>query len=435
MRARPGGESEADGGAPASGSLAALARRGAWAVADQAVFAGTQFVVTALAARWMAAEAFGAFATTYAVFLLAATFHTALLSEPALVVGAAGAAADRPRYLTVLAWLHLRISVALVAALALAALALAALGVTALAGPLAMLALSAPAMLLLWLMRRACLLEATSRLAVAGGLLYLVVLVGLVAALRVGGRLGAATLVAAHGVAGLAVGLAMARALGIRRPASASEAERRRVLAEHWAYARWSLPTSALTWVPANVPYVVLPIAAGWDASGALRAVTTVFMPFVLANQALGQMLVPVLARATPEAAARLSRRTAALLTLVSTAGWLACALGGEAVIAALFGARYAGQGRLLWILGLLPVLNGPTGVMLSHLRARGRAEAVFWAYLAGAACAVTAGVAATARWLLDGAALAIIGAYLVLLAATALQVRRGVGNRSPGPA
>ena len=44
--------------------------RGGWAVADQASFALSNFVVTVLLARWLPPLEFGAFITSYSVFLL-----------------------------------------------------------------------------------------------------------------------------------------------------------------------------------------------------------------------------------------------------------------------------------------------------------------------------------------------------------------------------
>ena len=57
-------------------------------LADQAVFSGSMLLVNILLARWTSPEEFGAFAVLFAVFLIFAGFHNALIIEPMSVFGA-----------------------------------------------------------------------------------------------------------------------------------------------------------------------------------------------------------------------------------------------------------------------------------------------------------------------------------------------------------
>ena len=57
-------------------------------LADQAVFSGSMLLVNILLARWTSPEEFGAFAVLFAVFLIFAGFHNALIVEPMSVFGA-----------------------------------------------------------------------------------------------------------------------------------------------------------------------------------------------------------------------------------------------------------------------------------------------------------------------------------------------------------
>src|SRR5437764_4410987 len=78
------------------------AGKGVLAVADQALFAGGNFLVNVLLARWMTPSEYGAFALAYAVFLLFAALHAAVLVEPMMVFGS-GKYAGRPHdYFTIL---------------------------------------------------------------------------------------------------------------------------------------------------------------------------------------------------------------------------------------------------------------------------------------------------------------------------------------------
>ncbi len=58
-------------------------------IADQAVFSGTNFATNVLLARWLSAESYGAFSVAWAVCLILAALHNALIVEPMMVVGPA----------------------------------------------------------------------------------------------------------------------------------------------------------------------------------------------------------------------------------------------------------------------------------------------------------------------------------------------------------
>ena len=66
------------------GRLAARIGGGAWAVADQALYAGANFAVNVALARALAPEAYGAFTTAFIAFLLLGAVHGGLLIEPVL---------------------------------------------------------------------------------------------------------------------------------------------------------------------------------------------------------------------------------------------------------------------------------------------------------------------------------------------------------------
>jgi O-antigen/teichoic acid export membrane protein len=61
--------------------------KGFWAVTDQGLFASTNFVLNVLLTRWLTPQDYGVFTVAFAVFLFFGTFHTALLTEPMLILG------------------------------------------------------------------------------------------------------------------------------------------------------------------------------------------------------------------------------------------------------------------------------------------------------------------------------------------------------------
>ena len=92
-------------------------RGGVWSVLDQGLFAGANFVVNILLARWLSPEAYGSFAIAFSAFLLAGTLHGGWFVEPMLVFGAGKFESRFPAYVRMLLREHGRFS--LLAGLAL----------------------------------------------------------------------------------------------------------------------------------------------------------------------------------------------------------------------------------------------------------------------------------------------------------------------------
>ena len=87
--------------------LLSWATKGGFALIDQALFAGANFLVNILLARWLTPTEYGAFALAYSVFLLLGTFHTAIFTEPMMVFGAGKHAEQFEKYLGILLRGHL----------------------------------------------------------------------------------------------------------------------------------------------------------------------------------------------------------------------------------------------------------------------------------------------------------------------------------------
>ena len=87
------------------------AMKGGLALLDQGVFAGSNFVISILLARWLSAAEYGTYAVGFAVFLFLLNFHQALLLEPMLVFGSSVYRNCLRGYVKALLLLHLGMSV------------------------------------------------------------------------------------------------------------------------------------------------------------------------------------------------------------------------------------------------------------------------------------------------------------------------------------
>src|ERR1035437_4795337 len=72
------------------------------AILDQGLFAGSNFLLNVLLARWIAPADYGAFALAYSVFLLLGVFHSALPTGPMLVFGPGKYRERFPEYIGIL---------------------------------------------------------------------------------------------------------------------------------------------------------------------------------------------------------------------------------------------------------------------------------------------------------------------------------------------
>ena len=183
------------------------------------------------------------------------------------------------------------------------------------------------------------------------------------------------------------------------------------VLADHWRYGRWACGTSMLMWVPLNFFFVVLSVAVSFEASATLKALSNLVLPLLQVNAALGSLLLPVMVSRTRdrEKFGRLLRISLALFASGAFLYSLIVGALGRSLVPLLYGGRYSSNTDLLWLLLLIPILDGAMMVLSSALRSLQRPNRVFWAQLAVAAFVLSVGVPATHSAGVWGAATVIV--------------------------
>lgn len=410
------------------------AGKGFWAVTDQGLFAGSNFLLNILLARWLGPAEYGAFAVAFTIFLLLGTFHTALLTEPMLVFGA-GRFKDRlPQYLGTLLYGHLLFALPAGLLLGLGALACWWADAQTLAIGLASLALAQPFILLLWLLRKACYIRSNPRQAATVGAGYMVLMLAGLILLH---RLEWVTIAAAMmvmGASSLLAVLALCWRLDIDWRGPADHATRSEAIREHWRYGRWSTPTQGLNFVPVSIHFLFLPMFATMDQVGAFKALANFLLPMRHASAALCGLLVPkfvtTLARG---GATRLLFTVMALLSLGAVAAWLALGLFHSQLFTLAYGDNFAAYAPLLWLAGAIPVLATVLNVLSAFAKAHERPELVFRACLVASGVAIGVGLPAAMFYGIAGCFFAIGAAYIVSAAGMLWLMRGLYNNRSKG--
>ncbi|MDP9172851.1 MAG: hypothetical protein M3O30_03180 [Planctomycetota bacterium] len=411
----------------ASRSGGDLVRKGFWAVADQGLFAGSNAILNVMLARWLPEVEYGAFSTAFAAFLLLGVIHTALLTEPMLVFAPERYKGNLRKYMGALLRGHVVVSLLASLALVITALVLGHLGQARLAHAMYCFAGSAPFVLFLWLMRRACYAQMNPRKAALAGGGYLVLMMCALAVVHQLDMLSIATALAMIGVSSLLAGVWLT--IGTVEVALTDDFIRD-VAASHWRYGRWATATQLLGFIPGNVYYFLLPRLMSLEQSAALRVLTNLFNPFLQANAALCLLLLPAFVRTRGTAEGKRVHRLSLLLLAGGPAVyWLFMGLEHRHIIQLFYHGKYMEYSGLIWIIGLQPIIAGMSGVYGSLLRANQKMNAVFWGGFVAAATAVTLGVMLTIKYGMVGVCWSIVITYAVHHITLWLFSRKTVSN------
>ena len=390
--------------------------RGAWAIADQGLFALANVLLNVLLARWLTPVEYGAFAVGYSLFLFIGAFHTALLTEPLLVFGP-GKYADQPRgYLGLLLRGHWILTAVGSLLLIIAGLVLRYNGIRPLSQALLGLALATPFSLMMWFSRRAAYVRFQPRLATIASAGYLVLLLAGLIGLAAFHLVSIFSAMLALSVAGAISGLWLMNRIHRALPDEEESLTPVPVITDHWRYGRWASATSVLMWVPLNLFFVVLSVLVNFEATGAFKALSNLVLPLLQANAALGSLLLPAMAlRARNHEQFTKLLRTSLVLFAAGACIYslLIGAFGGE-LVHLIYGGRYDSQANLLRLLLLIPLLDGAMVVLSNALRSLERPDRVFWAQLAVVLFLLTAGVEATRLSGLWGATAGLVVAELL---------------------
>src|SRR5579862_9263632 len=156
-------------------------RKGGFAILDQGLISGSNFLVSVLLARWMAPEQYGAYAVAFGIFVLLSLVYQSLVLEPMAVFGGSSYRNSLRSYLKILFRIHFVISLSLIVIFGAIALVIEIFGKQpVLAAAFAGVTIASPCVLVLFLARRTFYLEFSPAESTLGSLVYCaLMLVGL----------------------------------------------------------------------------------------------------------------------------------------------------------------------------------------------------------------------------------------------------------------
>lgn len=392
--------------------------KGSFAILDQGLFAGSNFLLNVLLARWLAPADYGAFALAYSVFMLLGVFHNAIFTEAMLVFGPGKYRERFPEYLGILLRGHFALMLPGAALLTATAFLLGWAYSPAVERAFLALAIAGPFILLLSLLRRAFYVRLNPGWAAVGGAVYLLILLASILTLRTAGRLTPATGFLAMAAASLITCLLL---LVLLRPTLATDSSAiRAVAADHWRYGKWAAAAAGPGWVSDNIYFLVLPAWVGLAEAGALKALLNLAQPALQTISALGVLLLPILVRDRDCGGTRAMNRTMKLslaLFFLGSACYLALLCGFRLqIFHFLYAGKYTGYASWpLLLVGLLPFAQCLLIVTAGALRALEQPNLVFWSAVGSAAVALALGVPLASSLGVGGALAGLMFSYLLM--------------------
>jgi O-antigen/teichoic acid export membrane protein len=389
------------------------AAKGGFALTDQALISGSNFVISILLARWLTADQYGAYAVAFGIFVLLTVLYQSLLLEPMAVFGGSTYRDNLREYLRILLWAHLALSGVICAVLGCwAAVARGMDPGSALPAALAGVTIASPLVLLFWLARRTFYLELSPAHAAVGAITYCAFAMAGIFLAKHWGVISPFWAFGSIAVAALATSCLLLRHLTANLQPKTADLHLGAVSRKHWAYGRWALIANVASWIPAYLFYPLLSAFAGLAASGQLKALMNLVAPLQQTQAALGMLFLPYAARLQGERAGKNAASLNRKITVITLAGafsyWAVILYFKGSVFHLLYSGRYLEVAHYLPFVALGSILwaaaFGPTVV----LRAMEAPRLVFLAYAVATVLSLIIGVPATKAFGLWGAILAI---------------------------
>jgi O-antigen/teichoic acid export membrane protein len=416
--------------------------RSALSVLDQGLTAGVGFAVNIALARWLSADAYGAFAVAFATFLFISGFHNVLLLEPLTVMGPSRHPNRLPTYFRKQVVIHVRLVGMLGALILLASSAFWWLAPNnhLLVGALIGSGLMLPFVTLLWLIRRMCYVLQKPGVALLGSGFYVVFVLSGLFFLRHFDNVGPLPAFGLMSVGSLLSAWLLWQSLGLKEtqvPLEQPSLSWRDVARENWGYGRWLVGSTALNSVSTQAQMFLVASSLGLGAAGVLRAMQIPALVMTHILSATGLLMLPAFSYDFGNGLITRLRSKANLACLALAGGTLAFTAALASIAPRtehlLYGGKYAEYAWLIPVLTLVPVAQGAAMGYSMALRAMHRPHFDLIANAIAAPIGVVSAIALMHWWGVAGAAASMVLSYATYAIVSAWMYRTTNRAAQPG--
>lgn len=383
------------------------------ALTDQAIFAGSNFAINILLARWMSPNEYGAFVVAYAWFVLIHNLYEAVLVEPMSYYASDKYAHKFRKYMGFVFYGHTIIGMVMIAVLLVGTLVAHYLDSSIIVSAMAGAALAAPFMSIRWLVRQPFYVQSQPQKAVWGGVIYCILVIPSMSILHQLDWLSPFSALILMGICGVLASLVLV--LGMIKPnwsLKDDELTVSNVIEAHWSYSKWATLFRLLQWLQSNIYYVLLPLLATLATSGALRSINNLIYPVFMANAAISGVLLPMFVRTYNRDKKEFVKRVRDInivLFIMMGGYFLVIVLFGHEIISRLYDGQYDEyvDWPVLISLGAIPVVVVAGVILTTALRAMGWVKLTFQSKIIPTVLNVTIGIVLVAKLDILGANIA----------------------------
>jgi len=384
-------------------------RKGGFALLDQGLISGSNFVISILLARWLVPDQYGSYAVAFGVLVLVVLVYQSLVLEPMAVFGASSYRASLRNYLHSVLRIHLLLWVPILLLLGIAVVFTRTSGQSAgLSGALGGVMVAAPCVLLFWLARGTFYVKLSPASAAAGAAVYSsLALAGLYVVYRKG-WLSPFTAFLLMALAALATGAVLLVRLRRSLVSGGEVFATYDIWRRHWGYGRWALASCIAGWLPAYVYYPLLSSFSGMSQSGQLKALMNLTLPLEQAKAAMSLLLLPFAAgmyeRQGETGASSMAGKITFLTVAAGIVYWSILIPLQKPLFHLLYSNRYLEVAHLLPLVALGSIFYSAAFGGAIVLRAMDSPGALFGAFGLATALSLLVGIPATKMFGLTGA-------------------------------
>jgi len=383
--------------------------KGGLAILDQGLISGSNFLVSILLARWLTADQYGAYAVAFGIYLMLTLVYQSLVLEPMGVFSGTTFGQNLRGYVRTLVSIHIALSVTIFSALLISwAISHRVSSGSEVTGALAGIAFASPCLMLFALARRCFYIELSPAPAAAGAFIYSsVVLAGLYVVYH-RALLSPFTAFLLLGSGALTTGIVLMIAAGVKLSGTGPAPAVGETWGRHWRYGRWALAGTIAGWLPSYIYFPLLSSFTGMAASGQLKALMNLTLPFEQMKGALVMLALPYAARVAGQGGKAGARILGTRLTWASAVGaimyWAVIIPLYKPIFHLLYSNRYLDVAYLLPALALGQIFWSATFGPSLALRAMESPASVFAALGIATVASLIVGVPATWLFGLKGA-------------------------------
>ncbi|MCM8808256.1 MAG: hypothetical protein NC926_10030 [Candidatus Omnitrophica bacterium] len=387
----------------------------AYTILDEAFFLGTNIFLHFLMARWLSKEEYGAFAVAYSVLILSQSIYSGIFYEPLTIFGSGRYRTNFFKYLSYILYGHLWMSIIFIIAISLIIFFLFSNSI--LRESLIGLIIVIPGVLLLNIIRRVFYIELKPQKAVLYSSAYFFLVLSIILILKYQEILTVFSSLSVMGGSALMLGLIFVKTFKIEKQNIVnnikSEVSFKKVVKEHFGYARWAVGAYILNWISSNIYFVVLPIFTSLRETAAYRALFNFIAPIQHLIGALNLLFLPVISKKFYNKEIRSFKRSVnkytIFIAITTLTYWIFLGSLGEKLINILYAGKYSEFSSYLWSFGFLSFLSTISFPRSCALRAAEKPDKIFIAYFITAISTILS-IILISFYRLKGAILGVLG-------------------------